>query len=58
MLKKLSKKARSAVVLGITAIAVIGILIGAKLGQTRKTIITPDMIEQLKEHNPNASGGK
>ncbi|GHU97061.1 hypothetical protein FACS1894208_12320 [Clostridia bacterium] len=55
---KLSKKARSTGVLAITALVIIAILVGAKLGETRKTIITPAMIEQLQEYNPDANGGK
>jgi hypothetical protein len=55
---KLSKKIRSSIVLGVTGVIVILVLIGAKLGETRKTIITPDMINQLQEYNPNANGGK
>ncbi|MDR2606714.1 MAG: hypothetical protein LBC38_05480 [Oscillospiraceae bacterium] len=45
-------------VLAITLVLIIAILIGAKLGQTRKTIVTPDMIEELQKHNPEANGGK
>jgi hypothetical protein len=58
MLQNLSAGTRKWVVLAITALAIIAILIGAKLGETRKTIITPDMIAQLQEHNPDANGGK
>ncbi|GHV31876.1 hypothetical protein FACS18949_01370 [Clostridia bacterium] len=57
-MKKFSKKTRSAAVLIITALVVIAVLVGAKLGETRKTIITPDMIAQLQEYNPDANGGK
>ncbi len=45
-------------ILTITVLLVIAILIGAKLGETRKTIITPDMIKQLQEYNPNSNRGK
>ncbi|GHV09149.1 hypothetical protein FACS1894217_12790 [Clostridia bacterium] len=58
MFKKLSRKTRSAAVLIITAVLVVAILIGAKMGETRKTILTPDMIEELQLYNPEANGGK
>lgn len=45
-------------ILTVTVLLVIAILIGAKLGETRKTIITPDMIKQLQEYNPNSNRGK
>jgi len=51
-------KSRKFRVLLITVLIIIGIIIGAKLGQTRKTIVTPDMIAELQEHNPQANKGK
>lgn len=51
-------KKRKIRVLSVTLALIAAILVGAHLGQTRKTIVTPDMILQLQEHNPEANGGK